>query len=125
WVYFDELLINSRYLIPRYFPNSDTINRVISLSGIGHDIFIVLMSDCITELKTANSANGGSQCFPLYTYSTDGKTRYDNISDYALSEARQLYGESVTREDIFYATYAMLHHPAYRAKYAENLKREL
>jgi predicted helicase len=26
---------------------------------------------------------------------------------------------------VFYATYALLHHPQYRAKYAENLKREL
>lgn len=26
---------------------------------------------------------------------------------------------------MFYATYALLHHPAYRAKYGENLKREL
>ena len=30
----------------------------------------------------------------------------------------------ITREDIFHYTYAVLHHPAYRQKYALNLKRE-
>jgi predicted helicase len=42
-----------------------------------------------------------------------------------LDTARAAYGASVTREDVFYATYALLHHPAYRARYGENLKREL
>ena len=34
-------------------------------------------------------------------------------------------GDAVSREDLFYAVYALLHAPAYRAKFAENLKREL
>ena len=38
---------------------------------------------------------------------------------------RAPWGEAVTREDIFYATYALLHAPDYRTKFAENLKREL
>ena len=79
------------------------------------------MVDCIPDLHLT----GDSQCFPLYTYSLDGSTRFDNITSYALAESRKLYGESVSREDVFYATYALLHHPSYRAKYAENLKREL
>jgi len=32
---------------------------------------------------------------------------------------------SITKEDIFHYIYAILHHPAYRARYAQNLKREL
>ncbi len=31
----------------------------------------------------------------------------------------------ITREQIFHYVYAVLHHPDYRARYAENLKREL
>ena len=38
---------------------------------------------------------------------------------------RAQFGDSVSREDVFYATYALLHAPTYRAKFAENLKREL
>jgi predicted helicase len=38
---------------------------------------------------------------------------------------RDHYGDQkITREDIFHYTYAVLHHPAYRRKYALNLKRE-
>ncbi len=60
-----------------------------------------------------------------YTRSPDGSERFDNITGTALETARAAYGEGVTREDVFYATYALLHHPAYRARYGENLKREL
>ncbi len=33
--------------------------------------------------------------------------------------------DSITKEDIFHYIYAVLHHPVYRERYAENLKREL
>jgi predicted helicase len=33
--------------------------------------------------------------------------------------------DTITREQIFHYVYAVLHHPDYRARYAENLKREL
>ncbi|APB33571.1 Putative helicase [Gloeomargarita lithophora Alchichica-D10] len=33
-------------------------------------------------------------------------------------------GDQITKLDIFYYTYAVLHHPAYRSKYKINLKRE-
>ena len=40
-------------------------------------------------------------------------------------KVRAQWGDSVGREDIFYATYALLHALDYRFKFAENLKREL
>ena len=124
-LYFDPILVHRPANFQKVLPTADTENRLICLSGIGHDVFVVLMTDCIPELKTANPTNGGTQCFPLYTYSADGRERFDNVTGYALDEARRLYGSEVSRENIFYASYALLHHPAYRAKYAENLKREL
>ena len=33
--------------------------------------------------------------------------------------------DKITKWDIFHATYAVLHHPEYRTRYAANLKREL
>ena len=33
--------------------------------------------------------------------------------------------QDITKRDIFHYVYAVLHHPAYRERYAENLKREL
>ena len=42
-----------------------------------------------------------------------------------VGQFRGQYGEAVTKWDIFHYVYAMLHHPVYRTRYAENLKRDL
>jgi predicted helicase len=55
----------------------------------------------------------------------DGTNRRDNITDWALEQFTAAYGPEVSRRDIFDYTYAILHHPVYRERYAENLKREL
>ena len=50
----------------------------------------------------------------------------DNITDFALEEYQNHYNDKkITKEDIFYYTYGLLHHPGYRKKYANNLTREL
>lgn len=67
-----------------------------------------------------------TQCFPLFTCSADGKHRQDNITAKALTLFQIFYdADGITREDIFHYVYAVLHHPAYRTRYAENLKRDL
>jgi predicted helicase len=55
----------------------------------------------------------------------DGTNRSENITDWALSQFQKQYGEEVTKWDIFHYIYAMLHHPQYSERYAENLKRNL
>jgi predicted helicase len=56
----------------------------------------------------------------------DGTNRRENISDWALEHFREHYGDNkIAKWDIFYYVYGLLHHSEYRAKYAENLKREL
>ncbi|OLE37326.1 MAG: hypothetical protein AUI36_26575 [Cyanobacteria bacterium 13_1_40CM_2_61_4] len=42
-----------------------------------------------------------------------------------MAQFQGAYGEQVSKGDIFAYVYAMLHHPGYRKRYAENLKREL
>src|SRR5262249_31015713 len=39
--------------------------------------------------------------------------------------ARRAQGEPITKWDIFHYVYGVLHHPGYRSKFADNLKREL
>jgi predicted helicase len=60
-----------------------------------------------------------------------GLERVENITDWALGQFQKHYGKggrpsapTITKEDIFHYVYAVLHHPAYRAKYEINLKRE-
>ena len=69
---------------------------------------------------------GGIQYFPFYVYKEDGSERRENITGYALQKFRTEYGdENINKWDIFHYVYALLHAPDYRAKYAENLKRDL
>jgi len=67
-----------------------------------------------------------AQCFPFYTYDEDGTNRRENITDWALAQFRERYRDrKISKWDIFHYVYALLHHPAYRERYAANLKREL
>ena len=56
----------------------------------------------------------------------DGYHRVDNITDAALASYREHYGDAgITKEDIFFYVYALLHHPEYRERYADDLKKML
>lgn len=127
-LYFDRLFINSVYQQHHIFPipAAEMDNKVICISGLGHDVFRCLIADRLTELKFSNSANGGSQTFPFYTYDEDGSNRRENITDWALAQFRTHYGDqTISKWDIFYYVYGLLHHAGYRERYADNLKREL
>jgi predicted helicase len=122
WLYFDSVMNERRYGFPNIFPKINTKNTVIWLK-VGSDWpMFALMSNRICDLMP----QGGSQCFPVFTYSEDSKERRDNITAKALTLFQIFYDDDrITREDIFHYVYALLHHPAYRTRYAENLKREL
>ena len=67
-----------------------------------------------------------AQCFPFYTYDEDGRNRRENITDWALAQFREHYGDkTIGRWDIFHYVYGLLHHPGYRERYEANLKRDL
>ncbi len=110
------------------FPSekSHVENRMICLSDVGlRSPFSCLMTDHMADLHLCASTDG-FQCFPLYTYAEDRKERRDNITLKSLTLFQIFYGDpGITREDIFHYVYALLHHPCYRIRFAENLKRDL
>ena len=127
-LYFDRMMTERVYVFPSIFPTPHTEmeNQVICVSGVGHDIFRCHIADSIPELKFSSSANGGTQCFPFYTYDEDGTNRRENITDWALTAFRTHYNDdTLTKWDIFHYNYGLLHHPDYREKYEVNLKRDL
>ncbi len=99
-------------------------NRVICFQATaGRRPFAVLATDKITDLHLFFD---GTQCLPLYRYTDDGG-RVCNITEWGLRQFREHYGErgaGITAERIFGYTYALLHDPAYREKYALDLLRE-
>ena len=125
YLYFDHFWNEERYQQHRIFPTPETEieNRAICVSGIGgNKPFQTLMVEVIPDLHLT----GDSQCFPFYTYDEDGTNRQENITDWALAEFRNHYNDdTISKWDIFYYNYALLHHPVYREKYEMNLKRDL
>jgi len=124
-LFFDRMLNERVYVFPSIFPTPETEveNRVICVSGVGSNKpFQCLMVSVIPDVQL--TMNG--QCFPFYTYDKDGSNRRENITDWALAKFRTHYkDDSISKWDIFHYIYAVLHHPAYRERYANNLKREL
>ena len=55
----------------------------------------------------------------------DGYRRIDNITDEALKRFVAAYGDRVTKDDIFFYVYGLLHSPEYRETYAADLKKML
>ena len=125
FLYFDPIFTHRRGQLPKIFPTieSEKENIMVCLSGIGSSKpFQSLVVNCIPCLDMLEK----TQCFPFYTYNEDGTGRRENITDWALAEYRQHYtDENITKWDIFYYIYGVLHKPEYRTKYAANLRREL
>lgn len=125
YLYFDSALTHRRGQFPLIFPaeSNEKENQVIAVTNHSQIPFVVQITNSIPE-----QAIGGrtGQCFPFYTYDEDGTNRQENITDWALEQFRNQYQDpTITKWDIFYYTYSILHHPDYRERYAANLKREL
>ncbi len=79
-----------------------------------------------SALPVDHLPQGGAQAFPFYWYGSEDGGRRENITHWALAEFRSHYhDDAISKWDIFHYVYAILHHPAYRERYAANLKREL
>ena len=124
--YFERVFNEDVYQFGEFFPNAASNNFMLSVTDIGSDKPFLAMA--ARGLADMHLVGGGAscQCFPLFTYSEDGKERRDNITPKALTLFQIFYDDDrITRADIFHYVYALLHHPAYRTRYAENLKRDL
>ncbi len=141
-LYFDRQFINDVALIPKYFPDSQADNRLIWVLGTGSTLdFSCYISNLIPDLQGPAKI----QCFPLYLYdepeaaitehpdlfasptpTKPERKRRDAITDEGLKHFLAAYpGESISKEDLFYYVYGLLHSPDYRERYADNLSKEL
>ena len=128
-LYFDRLFIFTAGQHPSFFPNAhaESENMTIVCSEIGYRANAVsaLLTNTIPDLHLCASVDG-HQCFPFYTYDQDGSNCRENITDWALDQFRSHYNDpAISKWDIFYYVYGLLHHPGYRERYALDLKRNL
>jgi predicted helicase len=131
--YFSLDLSHSLHLQKTYFPLLDSYNLVICTSVLGATTdFTALICNSFMEYSFG-------QCFPLYYYDENNATqkglfdtdesqkyvRRDAISDFILERAKQQYGKTATKEDVFYYVYGFLHSKEYRKIFANDLKKML
>lgn len=116
WLALNPLLNDVISLNKNYFNDK---NYAICLNANGSDSK-TLAIDSYPDLHFI----GDTKCLPLSIYNKNGE-RKDNITDWALAQFQNHYqNESITKENIFYYVYAVLHTPQYRVKYEQNLKRD-
>ena len=124
--HFEQIFPNET--LPKAFLNSasEEENRIVALTDAGSEKpFMITVSSLVPDMHVVG-AGASCQCFPFYTYNEDGTNRRENITDWALEKFRAQYSDtSISKWDIFYYVYGVLHHPGYREKFADNLKREL
>lgn len=135
YVYYDSCLNEYLYKTSKIFPTRTTSNLVIAVSSAGSNKGLsVLISNNICDAHY----NGDTHCFPLYYYEENkgnigtlfdqGKENYirrDGITDFILEQCRTRYGHKVSKEDIFYYVYGLLHSKDYREQFAADLKKML
>jgi len=145
WLHFDRNLSEILSQMPRVFPHEKAENLVIVIKiRPSADSQLALM----VREPVERQSDGGTQCFPLYLYEkatnddedslfatsrekdADTCTRREGISDAGLKHFQAAYpsmseGNTLTKEDLFYYIYGLLHSPDYRNRYADNLGKEL
>lgn len=136
WHYSAPRFNHSSYSMKEIFPAGASENLAICVSGNGkRGGFSVIMSNRITDFQFED--NG--QCFPLYFYEKsdagdkgkdgakqNGFKRCDAITDEALKYYQAAYSDNhITKEDLFYYIYGILHSPDFQARFSDNLVKEL
>ena len=139
-VYFDRQLNNSVYQLARMFPTPEIASSGIYCVGMGSAVpFSVLMLDTIPDLHVTGAGSGG-QFFPRYSYEErqpdgdllatlddDGTPyrRVDNVTDEILITFQRSFGNQVTKDEVFFYLYGILHSPDYREQFEGDLKKML
>ena len=142
WLYDDKDFVWSRYQMPSIFPHSGAENRLIMIKGNWKGVGqIALMTDRIPS----DPSDGGAQCFPLYLYEGVGPeiasqpglfgeklpldiayARTSGITDVGLESFHAAYSDgSISKDDVFYYVYGLLHSSEYQIAFADNLGKDL
>jgi predicted helicase len=137
FLYYDKSLVERPGIWQQLFPTKESKNLIICLSCAGSNKDLsVIITNILSDLHFV----GDTQCFPLFYYTKmenrnrgqgeffekDAEyMRQNGVSNFILNQAKERYGSKISREDIFYYVYGILHSPGYRKTFANDLKKML
>ncbi len=141
-LYFDRDLNNVIGAVVKAFPTS--AHRNIGIVVPAPRAEVVAAALVVDETPDLSYYTYTGQFFPRWRYEKgvpdegmlafesaedgdviDGYRRIDNITNHALASFVTAYGDSITKDDIFYYVYGLLHSPDYRETFAADLKKML
>lgn len=133
-LYLDNNFVEYPGLISKLFKRN---NLVICCTGLASNKeFSVLITDKIPDFQVVDK----DQCFPLYFYEENNQSQKsifdndevneysqkENVSNFILEHSKKQYGaNNISKEDIFYYVYGILHSPEYRETFSNDLKKML
>ncbi|HEV2526915.1 MAG TPA: type ISP restriction/modification enzyme [Thermomicrobiales bacterium] len=143
FIYLDSVFTELRGRTPRMFQKDRPYNRAIYVTGTSAGRpASALMIDVIPNLHLLDSG----QAFPLhwfeenpdpidrplaevnslYTSDVEEYRLHDGVTNLVWEQYRHVYDEpTITKEDIFYYVYGILHSPEYRSRFGADLKKML
>ena len=144
WSYLDRRVNDMIYRLPSIFPTSNHVNfGFLVLAPRDGTAFTTLAVNHLPDLSFFTYT---AQFFSRWTYVKEeefdgeldfssgtigsqadeyGYRRVDNITDGILTAYRTAVGDGVSKDDIFYYVYGLLHVPTYRETHAADLKKTL
>ncbi|MEV8143806.1 type ISP restriction/modification enzyme [Specibacter sp. NPDC078709] len=135
WIYFNPDLNHERSKLPEFFPasDSDALGFVITGPRSARPFTALMVSNPPDLASFGGQTN--AQFFSRYghsasvgqddLFSSQGPSRFDNVTDAALASYRSAYGVETSKDDVFFYVYGLLHSPDYRSEFAADLKKML
>ena len=141
-VYFDPVFNSVPGKNATYFPtpHHQNVGFYVIGEGAAKD-FSLIAIEALPDVQLTGAQSNG-QFFPRWTYEKAaeegalfgtasgeldewGYRRVDNITDAILAVYQEKFGPSVSKDDIFFYVYGVLHSTQYREAFAADLKRML
>lgn len=137
--YVDKALVHSTYRLASVFPTPHHRNLgIVVIQSGARTAFSAVMTDLMPDSKTYVD---DALLYPRWTYErpkassqdllvdeaatldTWGYGRVDNVTDQILDHYQSRFGTEVSKDDVFYYVYGLLHSEQYRTTFAADLKR--
>jgi predicted helicase len=141
WMYYDPMFNHRVSLMPTVFPTGNEKNVMLCCTAAGNRLgFSAFIANLIADVHAVD-VSGATQCFPLNLHNLDDESARDRlfttskqeIGAGVLNSALKAFfanypsvpSAAITKEDLFYYIYGLLHSPDYRERYRDNLSKEL
>ena len=123
WIYYTPEMVDwGREKIMHHMTNNENIALNVSKQQKSSDFQHVFIHRGIAESSlVSNRTSEISYSFPLYTYTENFADKHANFNPAIYDKIKTIIPD-ITPKNLFDYIYAVLHSPAYRARYAEYLK---